>query len=69
MNFGDALKALKDGKRVRRDGWSHDAWLTLQMPDEHGNRIVSTNSVPWSPSQMDLLSEDWMASEIEPLPR
>lgn len=33
MNFGDAIKALKEGKRVRRAGWNGKGmWLCL-MPD------------------------------------
>ena len=30
MNFGDAVRALKDGKRVARAGWNgRGMWLTL----------------------------------------
>lgn len=29
MDFGDALKALKDGKRVRREHWANGMWLVL----------------------------------------
>lgn len=34
MDFGAALKALKEGKRVARKGWNGvGMWLTLQRPD------------------------------------
>lgn len=34
MDFGAALKALKEGKRVARKGWNGKGmWLTLQRPD------------------------------------
>ena len=33
MNFGDAIKALKDGQKVRRAGWGGKGmWLCL-MPE------------------------------------
>ena len=34
MDFGAALKALKEGKRVARKGWNGKGmWLVLQRPD------------------------------------
>jgi hypothetical protein len=36
LTFGDALAALKQGKRVARDGWNGKGmWLALQTPDQH----------------------------------
>lgn len=33
MNIGEAVAALKDGKRVARDGWNgKDMWLSLSGP-------------------------------------
>lgn len=29
MDFGDALRALKDGKRVARRWWGNPTWLVL----------------------------------------
>ena len=35
MNFGQALEALKQGKRLRRRGWNGKAiFIELQRPDE-----------------------------------
>lgn len=36
QNFGWALEALKDGKKVKRAGWNGvGIFLKLQVPDEH----------------------------------
>ena len=33
MDFGDAIRALKDGKRVAREGWNGKGmWLSLSGP-------------------------------------
>lgn len=70
MNFGQAIAALKDGKKVQRAGWNGKGmWLALQVPDG-GSKMtlpyiyVRTageigDLVPWVTSQMDVLSEDW----------
>lgn len=75
MDFGEALKALKEGKLVRREGWNGKSmWLALQRPDEHSKMTLpyiyieypvghpaypNGSKVPWLASQTDLLSEDW----------
>ena len=34
MNFGKAIEALKDGKKVRRNGWNGKGiFIELQTPD------------------------------------
>ena len=36
FDFGEALKRLKEGKRVYRHGWNGvGMWLKLQTPDEN----------------------------------
>lgn len=36
MNFGQALEALKEGKKVARKGWNGKGiYIELQRPDEH----------------------------------
>ena len=62
LTFGDALQALKAGKRVARAGWNGKgmfvyyvraaAYLALKGVDER----VS----PWVPSINDVLAEDWV---------
>lgn len=68
MDFGEALKQLKKGKRVTRLGWNGQGqFIELQVPDEHSKMQrpylfispVNTELVPWVASQTDLLAEDW----------
>lgn len=68
MDFGDALRALKSGRRVTRRGWNGAGqWLELQVPDEHSKMRrpyvfispVGGDFVPWLASQSDMLAEDW----------
>lgn len=68
MNFGDAIAALKAGKRVSRDGWNGKGmWLGLQIPDAHSKMglpyiymsTVTGQLVPWLASQTDVLADDW----------
>ena len=75
MNFGQALEALKNGKKLARAGWNGKGmWLLLQRPDERSKMTLpyvyieypaghpaypSGSRVPWLASQTDMLSEDW----------
>lgn len=68
MNFGEALSALKAGKRVSRTGWNGKGmWLKLQRPDTHSEmtlpyvymKTAQDELVPWLASQTDILAEDW----------
>lgn len=68
MNFGQAIEALKTGKKVARLGWNGKGmWLGLQIPDEHSKMglpyifmsTVTGQLVPWLASQTDILCEDW----------
>lgn len=72
MNFGNAIQALKNGKRVARAGWNgKNMYLELQRPDEHSKmtlpyiymRTVQGDFVPWLASQTDVLSDDWITVE------
>ena len=56
MDFGEAIKNLKEGKRVYRQGWNgRGMWLELQVPDEHSKmtlpyiymKTVTGDLVPW----------------------
>jgi len=74
MDFGDALRALKQGKRLSRTGWNGKGlWLELQVPDAGSKMTLpyvylnypdnAQNTpgarVPWLASQTDMLAEDW----------
>lgn len=74
MDFGAALKLLKQGGKVARHGWNGKGmWLELQRPDAHskmtlpyvylnypvGDKYHNGCRVPWLASQTDMLEEDW----------
>lgn len=74
MNFGDAIAALKAGKKVARTGWNGKGlWLELQCPDAHSKMTLPYiyinypsdaihtpgARVPWLASQTDVLADDW----------
>lgn len=79
MNIGQALDALKQGKKVRRGNWNgKNMWLLLQVPDAHSKMTLpyiyieypvghpaypNGSRVPWLASQTDLLAEDWEVVE------
>ena len=69
MNFGEAIQAMKDGKRVRRKGWENGTWITVDYIASCQPYISPYISLgrdnsfdghkPWYPSQEDMLAEDW----------
>lgn len=76
MDFGFALAALKDGKKIARKGWNgkgmyvtlilagNAAFQGYAMQDCLGLKTANDVMQPgWIPSQNDLLSEDWMVVE------
>ena len=72
MNFGQAIEALKQGKKVARAGWNGKGMhLELQRPDAHSKMTLpyiymytaQGDNVPWLASQTDMLSEDWTTVE------
>ncbi len=75
MDFGDAIRALKNGHKVTREGWNGKGmWLELQVPDAHSKmtlpyiylnypsdaKTTPGARVPWLASQTDVLAEDWI---------
>jgi len=74
LNFSEALKVLKEGYRVSNKCWNGPGmYLELQRPDEHSKMglpyifinmpkehpLYPDKKVPWTPSQLDLMSEGW----------
>lgn len=68
MTFSEALRLLKQGRKLARTGWNgRDMWIKLQVPDQHSMmtlpylymRTVDGRFVPWLASQTDLLEDDW----------
>ena len=68
FDIGLAVKYLRDGGLVARDGWNgRGMWLALQVPDANSKmtrpyvymKTVDGDLVPWLCSQSDLLAVDW----------
>lgn len=71
MNFGQAIDALKAGKKVRRSGWNGKGMFLSLCDGEiarDGNPsdpfiVMWTAQKTWQPgwlaSQADMLGEDW----------
>lgn len=65
MNFGEAIQAMKDGKRVRRKEWKN-TWLAINNLEYARPSFIyycKDNSIDeypvWYPKQEDMLAEDW----------
>jgi hypothetical protein len=70
-DFGWAVRAMKNGHRLRRGKWDHGAYVELRPrcdePDENGMVLdacltIFTGDVrhtPWTPGNPDILAEDW----------
>jgi hypothetical protein len=68
VDIGEALAALRDGKKATRAGWNGPGqWIALQVPDENSKMRkpylyispVDGELVPWLASQTDILATDW----------
>ncbi len=67
MNFGQALEALKGGKKVTRKGWNNPAiTIELQVPDANSKMTLpyiymnkGENKFPCDLSCESILGEDW----------
>jgi len=69
MNFGQALEALKQGKRVYRSNWNGvGMWMELDIPDLFSIANLTCiiyikhpdgTRYPWFTSQTEILAEDW----------
>lgn len=67
--FEQALKWLKEGKKVTRQAWDDpEEFVEAQFPDAHSKMTdpylfmgdVDGNMVPWEPGQVDLFATDWV---------
>lgn len=69
VNFGEALKMLKEGLKVSRRGWNGiDMFIFLEQARDYKEsellphlviKTVNNAYIPWLASQADLLVEDW----------
>jgi hypothetical protein len=71
MDFGEAIRALKRGQRVAREGWNGKGmWIDIQPPRSESEmtlpyifmKTADGNFVPWLASQTDILAEDWVVA-------
>lgn len=74
MNFGKAIEALKQGKKVQRTGWNGKGlWLELQVPDAHGKMTLpyiymaypTTPASDSAPSNHINARVPWFASQTD----
>lgn len=74
MDFSEALRLLKSGRRLARAGWNgKDMWIRLVGPTQGDPtyprraflemKDATGQLVPWLASQTDLLAEDWLLDE------
>jgi len=74
--FGGALDALKEGRRVFREGWNGKGMLIELVTAAPANplpgviyrdyiamRTAQNEIVPWVASQTDVLAIDWFVEE------
>lgn len=72
VSFGEALKAAKAGRLIRRAGWSGKnlrvgaapmtaPYLYIEYPV--GSNADTFIRCPWSASQADVAAEDWLIAE------
>lgn len=68
FNFSEALRRLKNGEKVAREGWNgKNMWIHLQVPDANSKMSLpylymytaDKKLVPWLASQTDILADDW----------
>jgi hypothetical protein len=66
--FDVALRRLRDGQTVCREGWNGKGmWIALQTPTDTSKMSLpyiymctaQGDLVPWLASQTDLLAHDW----------
>jgi hypothetical protein len=70
MDFGGALHCMKGGDKCFRQGWAGGVYVNLQKPDDHSKMTepylyeirgeMDGECVPWTPTQADMLAEDWV---------
>lgn len=66
FGFGEAIKHLKAGSKVRRAVWSDDVYINAQFPDENSKMTAPYlyvhsryGNVPWKETMIEMFAEDW----------
>lgn len=71
MNFGQAIEALKQGKRVAREGWNGKGiFIELQIPDEnskmtHPYIFIDTTGLNTQNTKAPKNRVPWLASQTD----
>jgi hypothetical protein len=70
VGFSEALDHMKKGGTIALPKWSSDVYISMQRPDAyskmtHPYLYVTSRfgCVPWIPTQVELLSEQWILIE------
>lgn len=73
MNFGQAIEALKEGKKVTREGWNGKGiFIELQIPDEnskmtHPYIFIDTTGLDTQNTKASKNRAPWLASQTDML--
>ena len=73
MNFGEAIQALKAGKKCARDGWNGNGiFIELQVPDEHSKMtqpyiFIDTRNLQTKNPAAPKGRVPWLASQTDML--
>jgi len=73
MNFGEAIEALKQGKKVCRSGWNGKGiHLELQRPDDHSKMtspyiFIDTTGLQTENPDAPKSRVPWLASQTDML--
>lgn len=61
MEFDEALKRAKDGKKMRRENWPKGQYIQIQLCLVSKNTdIEASTSLLYTATQNDLIATDWI---------
>lgn len=78
VDFSEALRAVKNGKSIQREGWNGSGLLVkAQFPDNQSKmtlpylfieypvtaKTTPGAKCPWLASQTDIMANDWLIKE------
>lgn len=73
MNFGEAIKAIKDGEKVQRKGWNGKGiFIKMQVPDENSKMTspyiyIDTTGLQTDNKDAPKSLVPWLASQTDML--
>ncbi len=70
--FGKAIEYMKLGKSVRLPHWGDDVFISIQVPDTNSKMTAPYmyvtsryGLVPWIPTIIEMLSEEWQIIGVD----